>query len=223
MSESVQALNNNKSLFVSCNPVFVLAPTTMFVQSPPALCRPHSHHYVCTITTCIAFAPSTPPPLMFVQKSPPAFPSSLSPLCLFYHHPHCFCPVHSTATLVCTKITASIMLSTLPLLCLYCSITTRIAFAPSTPPLLMFVQSHHTTIKQCLGRAHLHELLEKWQWAAAAAACARASLGNSCAPQEGSNVRTVKTDGNSQSCFLITEAACVSSCDTAAGSTSLRT
>jgi hypothetical protein len=42
------------------------------------------------------------------------------------------------------------MSSSIPLLCLYCSITTRIAFAPSTPPLLMFVQSHHTTIKQCL-------------------------------------------------------------------------
>ena len=40
---------------------------------------------------------------------------------------------------------------------------------------------------------------------------ARASLRSSCAPQEGSNMRTVALDGPSQSCF-ITEAACVSSC-----------
>ncbi len=40
---------------------------------------------------------------------------------------------------------------------------------------------------------------------------ARVSLGSSCAPQEGSNMRMVATDGQSQSC-VPTEAACVSSC-----------
>ena len=40
---------------------------------------------------------------------------------------------------------------------------------------------------------------------------ARASLGSSCAPQEGSNMRMVAKDGPSQSC-LPPEAACVSSC-----------
>ena len=41
---------------------------------------------------------------------------------------------------------------------------------------------------------------------------ARASLRSSCAPQEGSSLRMVEEDGRSQSCLLITEAACVSSC-----------
>ena len=41
---------------------------------------------------------------------------------------------------------------------------------------------------------------------------ARASLGSSCAPQEGSNLGMVAIDGQSQSCFPTTEAACVSSC-----------
>ena len=41
---------------------------------------------------------------------------------------------------------------------------------------------------------------------------ARASLRSSCAPQEGSNMRIVELDGQSQSCSPKTEAACVSSC-----------
>ena len=45
--------------------------------------------------------------------------SSLPPLCLYNHRQHCFCPVHSTATHVCT-ITASMMSSSLPPLCLSC-------------------------------------------------------------------------------------------------------
>ena len=67
-------------------------------------------------------------------------PSSLPPLGLYNHRQYCFCPVHSTATHVCT-ITASMMSSSLPPLCLYNHVIFASSSRPTTHVCCLYTQS----------------------------------------------------------------------------------